>query len=195
MNADAVPRRISCRVEQLPRPGWIIRILAYTRIVGPTLGWQHAGSRPDRIPPKKMHERSPVDGMSNGLAHANVLQNRVAKIERHVGEDSSGSAQHLEVRFAFECRDHVRWQRIYRDIGAALPQFKSACCGIGNNDETHSVKLCLLAPIAVIPRDHDFLVLLGAHEAKWPGTNRVLTGFRQRSIRNNPHSGAARDIP
>ena len=163
-------------------------VLPRTGVVSPAFRRQYAGRRTRGIVHEVMDERLAVDCICDGLAHANIFQNRIAEIEGHIAQPRAGMANEFQARLTLESGLHVRGESIDLQIRAALTQFKSAGGRVGDDHKTDALNLCPVAPIIIVALDDDFFILLGAHEAEGAGADGVAAHFESTAIGHDTHS-------
>src|SRR5690349_5680012 len=109
-----------------------MRILVDVAVVGPRVGWQDASGRTNLIAPEILDQRAAIDRICDCLTDANVPEDRVASVERHITEDCAGSLHDLKVRrVASDSNNHVGRERVRRNIGTAFAKFERSGCWVG----------------------------------------------------------------
>ena len=147
VEADAVYFRIFRLLEQLAGTGGIMVIGRHVAVVSPALRGQKAIGGPGKTALQILQQRAAVDGISQGLADALVLKNRIAQIERQIGQHGAGCMHDAEIRIIFEGQHHVGSQGVDGDVGAALAQFQRARGGIGHHNKTDFERRHFFAPV------------------------------------------------
>src|SRR5581483_12095047 len=108
MKSDAAGlRQIAGLIEQSPCPLRIVIVLPDIAIIGPTLRRKDAAGGLGLISPQIMDDGLPVDGVSNRLTHAAVLQNGIAQVESQIVIGAAGCNLDLEVGITTQWLDHV----------------------------------------------------------------------------------------
>ena len=148
---------------------------------------ENAGGRLREIAPQILDHGLAIDGVGEGLPNAHIAQDRITQIERQIAERSSGCALDDEVRLLLESEHHVGSKRVAGDVGAAFAEFERAGGGIRHDHEANAGDARFIAPVVVVTFDDDFIILLGADEAKGAGADGMGRHFSQGAIGDDAH--------
>ena len=99
-----------------------------------------------------------------------------------------------EGRFALQGKHSVGRERVAGNIARPFTQFERLGRRIRHYCEAHAVEFHLLAPVAVIAFDYDFLIGFGADEFERPGPDRMRRHFVAAAVGDNTDR-AGGDVP
>src|SRR4051794_28448804 len=98
MKANAVLRRVSRLVKNLPRLLRAGMISSYVAVARPASRRQYSARQPRFVAPEIMDDRWRVQRICNRLADVHVLENRVSQIESYIRKPRPWSMQRRQPR-------------------------------------------------------------------------------------------------
>src|SRR5690242_12760081 len=122
MKTDAVAGGVSGGIEQLAGALGIVGIERSPGAVGPAFGRKDAVGGASHSAPQVFEHGAAIESAGEGLAHAGVFEDGIAKVEAHVGEDGSGPGENFEAGLFAERKNHVGGEGIDGDVGTSLSQ-------------------------------------------------------------------------
>src|SRR6202034_1091301 len=120
---------------------------------------------------KRIDDRLSINCIGNRLAHARILEHRVALVERKILDLRAADRVDYEVGPVCKLLESIHGQGIDGNVARALLQLQRLGYRIGNDGEPHPLQLRRQRPTERISLKHDILVDLVAHESEGTGPN------------------------
>ena len=161
----AVGIRVAGALEKPPRPCRVVAVGA-RRGVRPVLGRQEPARRPRRAAENEAHDRVPVEGERDRLAHPALGEARIAEVERQVIEAAPGAPPDDQVREAREPVHHLRLGRILDQLDPAALQLEHPHHLVGYDAHDERIEPGWAAGVARVRLEHDPLPSLGPDDTE-----------------------------
>ena len=163
----------------------VVGIRLHIRRITPVADGNHSRGRSRLFAPEILDDGFSIDGVSDGLAHADIRERGILHVEGDVLIDRAWRIQGVQVRIVLQDPDHVGRQHVEGDIRRSLSQLQRAHDGFRHNLENDRRDFWFVAVVTIVALEHDLAVRHIAHELELAGTDRLETQIGLRALRHD----------
>ena len=136
--------------------------------------------------PEIFDDRLTIDGVADGAPHAEVLENRIAKVERQILIVQPGSGRQSQT-FALQLIGDVGHEIVHDEIRRALAQLEPAHDVVGHDFQRHARVPGRAAEVIGEPLHLDRVINLVAREFIGAGADRMIAQLPARAGGDDLH--------